>query len=158
MLLPGFFFNLERKNGQSRAIHALRSEAGRLLMDPAEIRKRAVIFYKNLYENELGAEYEGESEFFVNLAQMSEKANAEISGALSEGELYKAQQGMESGKAPGIDGLPVDLYKSFWAELKEDLLEVLNESLAKGRLPLSCRRAVLTLLPKKGDLTDIKCW
>ncbi len=35
---------------------------------------------------------------------------------------------------------------------------MLNESLAEGRLPLSCRRAVLTLLPKKGDLTDIKNW
>ncbi len=38
------------------------------------------------------------------------------------------------------------------------MLEVLNDSLARGLLPLSCRRAVLTLLPKKGDLTDIKCW
>ncbi|KAL0148756.1 hypothetical protein M9458_055934, partial [Cirrhinus mrigala] len=96
--------------------------------------------------------------FFRDLPQVPEKANAEISGALSEGELYKALQEMESGKAPGIDGLPVDLYKSLWAELKEDLLEVLNESLAEGQLPLSCRRAVLTLLPKKGDLTDIKCF
>ncbi len=65
---------------------------------------------------------------------------------------------MESGKAPGINGLPVDFYKSFWSELKEDLLEVLNESLAEGQLPVSCHRAVLTLLPKKGDLTEIKCW
>ncbi len=65
---------------------------------------------------------------------------------------------MESGKALGIDGLPVDFYKSFWSELKEDLLEVLNESLAEGQLPVSYRRAVLTLLPKKGDLTEIKCW
>lgn len=40
----------------------------------------------------------------------------------------------------------------------EDLLEVLNDSLAGGLLPLSCRRADLTLLPKKGDVTDIKCW
>ncbi|XP_053083736.1 uncharacterized protein LOC128317158 [Pangasianodon hypophthalmus] len=74
------------------------------------------------------------------------------------GELWKALQGMELGKAPGMDGLPVDVYKSFWSELGEDLLEVLNDSLAGGLLPLSCRRAVLTLLPKKGDLTDIKCW
>ncbi len=96
--------------------------------------------------------------FFDELPQVPEEANAKISGALSEAELYKALQGMESGKAPGIDGLPVEWYKTFWAELKEDLLEVLNESLAEGRLPLSCRRAVLTLLPKKGDLTDIKCW
>lgn len=45
-----------------------------------------------------------------------------------------------------------------WSEIGEDLLEVLNDSLVGGLLPLSCRRAVLTLLPKKGDLTDIKCW
>lgn len=153
-----FFFNLEKKNGQSRAIHALRSESGRLLSNPAEIRKRAVVFYENLYKNEVGENCASENEFFDDLPQVPEKANAEISGALSEGELYKALQGMESGKTPGIDGLPVDWYKSFWAELKGDLLEVLNESLAKGQLPLSCRRAVLTLLPKKGDLTDIKCW
>ena len=31
-------------------------------------------------------------------------------------------------------------------------------SLAGGRLPTSWRGAVLTLLPKKGDLTDIKSW
>ena len=28
----------------------------------------------------------------------------------------------------------------------------------KGCLPLSCRRAVLTLLPKKGDLCEVKNW
>lgn len=40
----------------------------------------------------------------------------------------------------------------------EDLLEVISDSLSGGRLPLSCRRAVLTLLPKKGDLCEIKNW
>ncbi len=38
------------------------------------------------------------------------------------------------------------------------MLQVLNGSLSEGRLPLSCRRAIITLIPKKGDLTDIKCW
>lgn len=80
---------------------------------------------------------------------MSEEANAEVSGALSMGELYKALQGMESGKALGIDDLPVDFSKSFCSEMRDDLLEVLNESLAESQLPLSCCRAVLTLLPKK---------
>ncbi len=65
---------------------------------------------------------------------------------------------MQPGKAPCIDGLPVEFFKAFWSVLGEDLLEVLNDSFVKGLLPLSCRRAVLTLLPKKGDLTDIKCW
>uniref|UniRef100_A0A8C5E548 Reverse transcriptase domain-containing protein n=1 Tax=Gouania willdenowi TaxID=441366 RepID=A0A8C5E548_GOUWI len=65
---------------------------------------------------------------------------------------------MQSGKAPGIDGLPVDFYKAFWPEMGRDLLRVLRDSLRTGRLALSCRRAVLTLLPKKGDLQDIKNW
>ena len=73
-------------------------------------------------------------------------------------ELYNALQSLESGKTPGIDGLPVDFYKSFWATIGEDLLSVLQSSLAKGQLPQSCRRAVLTLLPKKGDLQDIRQW
>jgi len=67
-------------------------------------------------------------------------------------QLYKALQGMESGEAPGIDSQPVDFYTFFWSELREDLLEVLNKSLAEVRLRLSCPRAVLT------HLTDIKCW
>ena len=32
------------------------------------------------------------------------------------------------------------------------------ESLKNGLLPQSCRRAVLTLLPKKGDLCLLKNW
>jgi len=39
-----------------------------------------------------------------------------------------------------------------------DLLEVFNDRFLKGGMPLSCQRAVVTLLPKKGDLTEIKNW
>ncbi|KAK3556545.1 hypothetical protein QTP70_009454 [Hemibagrus guttatus] len=65
---------------------------------------------------------------------------------------------MPGGKAPGIDGLPMDFYKFFWKELGEDLLEVLEESCRERCLPLSSRRTVITLLPKKGDHQDIKNW
>ena len=37
-----FFFNLERKNGQSRFIHSLCSKDRQELTEPVEIRKRAV--------------------------------------------------------------------------------------------------------------------
>ncbi|KAI3363559.1 hypothetical protein L3Q82_012167 [Scortum barcoo] len=77
---------------------------------------------------------------------------------LTPQELYAALMSLKSGKAPGIDGLPVDFYKSFWSVLGEDLLEVFNNCLERGLLPLSCRRAVITLLPKKGDLQELKNW
>lgn len=38
------------------------------------------------------------------------------------------------------------------------MLDALNHSLSEGQLPKSCRRAVITLLPKKGELSEIKNW
>ena len=46
----------------------------------------------------------------------------------------------------------------FWTVLKEDMLGVFSESFEDSSLPQSCRRAVLTLLPKKGVLQEIKKW
>ena len=40
----------------------------------------------------------------------------------------------------------------------EDWLAVVNDSLTGGLLPISCRMAVLTLLPTKGDPVEVKNW
>ena len=42
--------------------------------------------------------------------------------------------------------------------LKNDFHEVLTSSLESGTLPYSFKRAIITLLPKKGDLADISNW
>uniref|UniRef100_A0A672HUD6 Reverse transcriptase domain-containing protein n=1 Tax=Salarias fasciatus TaxID=181472 RepID=A0A672HUD6_SALFA len=73
-------------------------------------------------------------------------------------ELWVELQAMPTGRSPGIDGLTAEFYKAFWDILGRDVLDVHNECLASGSLPVSCRRAVLTLLPKKGNLQDIKNW
>ena len=39
-----------------------------------------------------------------------------------------------------------------------DRLMVFNESFKDLILPLSCRRTVITLLPKKGHLQEVKDW
>lgn len=101
---------------------------------------------------------QADSVFMEGLPQVSEESLAELDSDLTLEELEKALQGMECGKAPGMDGVPVDFYKSFCSEVGKDLPAVLNDSLAGGLLPVRCRRAVLMLLPKKGDLTDVKCW
>ncbi len=65
---------------------------------------------------------------------------------------------MSSGKTPGLNGLNVDLYRHFWPVIGRDLFSVFMESLKRGTLPVSLRRAGVTLLPKKGDLEDIRFW
>lgn len=56
------------------------------------------------------------------------------------------------------DGLPHEFYKCFWPELKHTPVEVLNNVYLNKELSLSMKSAVVKLLPKKGDLTNIKNW
>jgi len=52
-------------------------------------------------------------DFCGGLPKVLEEVNAGLEGPLVAAELYAALQGMEGGKAPGIDGIPVELYKEF---------------------------------------------
>ncbi|CAM2102729.1 unnamed protein product [Caretta caretta] len=70
----------------------------------------------------------------------------------------EALRRMPTNKSPGMDGLTVEFYRVFWDVLGPDLVTVWAESLQSGVLPLSCRRAMLALLPKKGDLRDLRNW
>lgn len=55
---------------------------------------------------------------------------------------------MNSGKAPGPDGLPIEFYKEFKSKLVQPLLDMYNESYELGMLPDSLRIATITLLLK----------
>ncbi|CAM2096248.1 unnamed protein product [Caretta caretta] len=46
---------------------------------------------------------------------------------------------MPTNKSPGMDGLTVEFYRTFWDILGPDLVTVWAESLQSGVLPLSCR-------------------
>ncbi|KAK3543223.1 hypothetical protein QTP70_013698 [Hemibagrus guttatus] len=151
-----YFFGLEKKNGQSRLMHTLHTRNGQYITHTDEIRRYAVDFYQDLYRSEHRDSKQLLDTFYQGLPKVSSEDNAALEGPLVLEELHAALNTMPGGKAPGIDGLPVEFYKFFWKELREDLLEVLEESCSERCLPLSSRRAVITLLPKKGDLQDIK--
>ncbi len=73
-------------------------------------------------------------------------------------ELTDAVKQLSLGRSPGIDGITTDFYHYFWNVLGQDFYEVVKECFENGFLPSSCRRAVLSLLPKKGDLGFLKNW
>ena len=66
---------------------------------------------------------------------------------------------MASEKSPGTDGLPSEFYKVFWEEIGESLTSALNFSFEIGQLPISQRRGIIKLIPKKdADPNLIKNW
>ncbi|KAI4881395.1 hypothetical protein NFI96_008702 [Prochilodus magdalenae] len=109
-----FFFGLEQKNGQKRFMHTVWTESGDLLSEPAEICKWTVSFFSKLYDSEQSGAPELEESFPHKLPKLTRRSAETLDRALSLDELYTALQGVENGRAPGIDGLPVEFYKSFW--------------------------------------------
>ena len=89
-------------------------------------------------------------QYSVNKLNMTE-ADA-LEGALTENELGNALNNMKHNKTPGIDGFPSEFYKLFWKYLKSCVLRALNDSMDRGKLPLSLHQCVITCLPKKGKI------
>jgi hypothetical protein len=58
---------------------------------------------------------------------------------------------MKLNKSPGLDGLSVELYRTFWNKLKYFLIKTYNEGYNENLLTYSQRSSVLALLFKKGD-------
>ncbi|KAJ3586173.1 hypothetical protein NHX12_012574, partial [Muraenolepis orangiensis] len=152
-----FFFNLERSVAQRKQMSCLKLPGGRVTSSPEEMRDHAMDFYTNLFGGEQ-CSIEGREEILEGLPQLSPEEKAALDLDLTLEELTGAVNQMASGRAPGIDGLSGEFLKHFWGILGADLRGVFSECFRTGSLPVSCRRAVLSLLPKKGDLALLKNW
>ena len=78
-------------------------------------------------------------------------------GLMTEKECSEALKSMESDKSPGTDGLPAEFYKVFWGDVSPFLVSCLNKSYQKGKLAITQRRGVISLIPKKDkSLQELK--
>ncbi|KAL7849374.1 hypothetical protein SRHO_G00209970 [Serrasalmus rhombeus] len=69
-----FFFGFERRNGQKRFMHAVRTESGDLLSEPSEIRQQTVSFFSKLYKSEWAEAQKVEEGFFRDHSQLTQES------------------------------------------------------------------------------------
>jgi hypothetical protein len=60
--------------------------------------------------------------------------------------------------APGIDGFSYRFIIRFWDLYRNALFEVAKESFETGVMPDAFRTASIRLIPKKGNVSQIKNW
>ena len=146
-----YFFRLEKKRGADQWCSALRMEDGTIVSSISDICAALSAFYSSLFSAE--PTDPGDQNFLLQHLEstLPDEASSSCDGLLSEDELLAAVHGMARGKAPGLDGLPLEFYLSFWHLLAPDLLTVLNFSFREGHFPISLRSGIITLLFKKGD-------
>ena len=80
-------------------------------------------------------------------------------GPLTETECLSSLKQMTDSKTPGTDGLPAEFYKLFWSDISDALISALNFVYDTGKLPITQRRGLIKLIPKKEtDLKNLKNW
>ncbi|CAM2105798.1 unnamed protein product [Caretta caretta] len=118
---------------------------------------RARAFYASLFSPDL-TDPGACRVLWEELPTVSVSDQDQLALPLTLSEFSEALCRMPTNKSPGMDGLTVEFYRVFWDVLGPDLVTVWAKSLQSGVLPLLCRRAVLALLPKKGDLRNLRNW
>ncbi|KAG6936056.1 hypothetical protein G0U57_013570, partial [Chelydra serpentina] len=152
-----FFYALEKRRGVKQHVTCLLAEDGTPLTDPGEMQGGARAFYASLFSPD-PTDANACWMLWTELPTVSTGDRDRLELPLSLAEFSEALRRIPTNKSPGMDGLTVEFYRVLWDVLGPDLITVWAESLQSGVLPLSCRRAMLALLPKKGDLLDLRNW
>lgn len=140
-----------KQRAASRMIPQIRDSSGNLLSNPSDVNLVFRSFYSSLYQSELTDTVDIDS-FFHNLdiPLISPDSACALDAPIKLEEIVQAIKDMQSSKAPGPDGYPTEFFKKFCEKLAPLLLNVFNESIERGSLPVTLTQASISLLLKKG--------
>ena len=126
--------------------------SGVITTNPFEILEGGRTFYKKLYTSKrVDLNGEDSKGFFENenIPKLSGELKEICEGRVRIEEITEVLKSFKDNKVPGIDGLPAEFYKAFWHLLGETLVDSLNAAFDSGRLSISQRQGIITLIDKK---------
>ncbi|KAJ1188315.1 hypothetical protein NDU88_005076 [Pleurodeles waltl] len=86
----------------------------------------------------------------VTLQVLSSEDQGELEEDLSEEEIGQAIQELQSGKAAGLNGILVELYKCMAKDAAKYMLKMLQAARTERILPMDMRMTTIAVIPKKG--------
>ena len=142
-----YFFNLEKRNHMQKTMYQTRKDNGELITDPKLILDEQIRFYNKLYRYDPDTSFQVHNNFNTGI---SDEEKNEADNPITTSEINQAILDLNTQKTPGCDGLPVEFYRVFAAEIITLLHQMYIQCLFDGELGMTARRGVLTLIPKKG--------
>ena len=143
-----------KKMQSERAINAITTKSGEISNDPQDINNTFKEFYQSLYRSECSPMPACRDTFLNHLQfkSLTDDVKEDLDKDISMEELLQAIKSINSGKAPGPDGLPIEFYKTFQKQLLTPLLDMFNESFNNEILPPTLRLATIILILKPGKI------
>ena len=132
---------LKTKEGKSLMV-AIRNKDGSITTDRDKIVERCAEFYRELYSST------------ADRPTIQTSAEDSVPEVLSA-EVQHAVKQMKNNKAPGDDGVVIDIIKEGGEVLYKQLSRLFTNCLRQRTIPKEWNNAIIILLHKKGDVKDI---
>ncbi|GKU89877.1 hypothetical protein SLEP1_g3954 [Rubroshorea leprosula] len=118
---------------------------GKKLEDVDNIKNGILEYFENLFKKE---EWKRPNMDGISFKQISQAQNDLLVMPFSEDEIKAAVWDCGSDKAPGPDGFNFTFFKKMWSEIKDDIVEFVQEFHKNGKLVKGLNVSFLTLIPK----------
>lgn len=141
----------ELSKGRNR-ISKIKNSNGTLLTNKEDIKKTIQLFYENLYKSR----NTNRDEFNIVQRHRVLNANSEDIPKISTEEIKAALKQMKNKRAPGEDGVTIDMIKMGGDKLLDIVKLLLDKCIEEGKVPDTWNNAEVILLHKKGDITNIE--
>lgn len=146
-----YFLQLQNRNYPRKNISKILKDDGTNIISTNGILETLMEYYNGIFnEKEPHLSYLSLSEH-MEMYPHPELTNVQqklCEGLVTEKELYDAICSFQNGKTPGLDGIPVEVYKTFFTEIKDSLLACYNYSFEIGCQSNSQKEGLISLLLK----------
>ena len=148
---------LGKEKGGRTFLNKIKRDDGSEITNPKAISDYVKNYFKNMFKKE-NCDIFAQNVFLQLIEKViGEEENKILTEIVNEKEVFDALKGMKNGKSPGIDGLPVEFYKTFWKIIKGDFIEMICFVL-KNKNVFKINNGVICIMPKEGDLDIITNW
>ena len=152
-----YFFRTAKTKATQMAISSLRNDEGNIVRGNKNILDMCVAHYKTLYSSRRRCTPNFEQfKLSENARKLTEGEKLLCEGPVTLQECKSALDGMARNKTAGISGFTAEFFSHFWGDIGQLTVDYFNDARENGKLFISHRRGVLTLIPKKGSQLLLK--
>lgn len=152
-----FFMRLAKQAKESAIINQLEVD-GKIITDKQELYYQVQQAYSKSFDDSQLNPIDPSSPIYSSLSTITQEQSQQCDQIISMEEIEQSLQDAQLNRAPGMDGLPVEFYKTFWPKIKKMYHKVAIHFQQTGQLPNSMKKMAIIPIPKAGDRTKLKNW
>ena len=151
-----YFLNLEKKKSNNKIIHMLAINEHEYATGDREILKLCKDFYEDLHNSAKGPGVVASYMQDMAFPKLDENDRQRCEGPITSTECHEALKSMNANRSPSVSGFGKEFMSFFWEDIDEIVVKYINSAFRSGKMFITQRRGVLTLIPKAGDQKELK--